>query len=189
VQLKKNKLIYLNDCIYVQEWGGVSNRFFPRKHDTIFIFAKSNYYKFYPERIQVPKKTLTEGLNPSGRTTKTPCDVFYDLGNFGTTSSERIKDPETYKNFQWQKPLKLMNRLLLPFSDEQDWILDPFMGLGTTGVWCVQNRRNFYGIENNFKIFELAKERISHATPNNFYRSISSDMATNTDPQDAKLLE
>jgi site-specific DNA-methyltransferase (adenine-specific) len=169
-RLLSDMLIYVNDCVYKQEWGGVSQRYFPRKHDTIFIYARSPEYKFYPERVLVPKKTLSQGLNPSGRTEKIPCDVFDDLGNFSTTDSERIKDPLTGKCFQWQKPLKLMHRLLLPFTDEGDWILDTHMGTGTTGEWCVRNKRNFYGIEKNERIFNIAYERITHSVPNNFYR-------------------
>ena len=31
--------IWLNTCIMIQEWGGTSKRFFPRKHDYIFIYV------------------------------------------------------------------------------------------------------------------------------------------------------
>jgi DNA modification methylase len=165
--LLKKTLFYVNDCIYKQEWGGISQRYFPRKHDTIFIYANSLNYKFYPERVLVPKKTLTDGLNPSGRVTKIPCDVFDDLGNFVTTDRERIKDPNTDKNFKWQKPMKLMDRLLFPFTDINDWIMDPFMGTGTTAEWCLRNNRNFYGIEKDTKMFKIAKDRVNHALHNN----------------------
>jgi site-specific DNA-methyltransferase (adenine-specific) len=53
-----------------------------------------------------------------------------------------------------------MERLILPFTDVDDWVLDPFMGTGTTGVVCKQTQRNFVGIESNEKIFTLAKKRI-----------------------------
>ncbi len=188
--LLQKTLYYLNDCIYKQEWGGVSQRYFPRKHDTIFIYANSTYYKFYPERVLVPKKTLSAGLNPSGGTEKIPCDVFDDLGNFSTMDAERIKDPFTGRNFPWQKPLKLMDRLLLPFTDEGDWVMDTHMGTGTTGEWCVMNKRNFYGIEKDEHIFDIAKERILHAVPNNFYRVKPTDsLSAEANPEDAKLSE
>lgn len=186
--LLNETLFYVNDCVYKQEWGGVSQRYFPRKHDTIFIYANSRDYKFYPGRVLVPKKTLSKGLNPSGREEKIPCDVFDDLGNFGTMSSERIKDPLTGSNFPWQKPLKLMDRLLLPFTDEGDWVMDTHMGTGTTGAWCAMNNRNFYGIENNKHIFAIAKERISHAIPtDNTNSSPSSRLSTDKNTEDAKL--
>jgi len=151
-------MVFINWAIYKQEWGGTSKRFFPRKHDDILIYGKSKSYKFYPERIQIPKVTAGTAFDKKGTGLKTPCDVFDDLGNFSTISKERIKVDG--KNIQWQKPYKLMSRLLLPFTDEGDWVLDPFMGSGSTGAWCILNNRNFVGIENDPKVFMLANDRL-----------------------------
>lgn len=155
--------IWINTCIYVQEWGGVPRNAFPRKHDYIFIYANGEDYKFYKDRIQVPKLTATsKTFNPSGRTTKTPCDVFYDLGNFSTVSNERVKDDSGH-NVRWQKPLKLFDRIIFPFTDEEDDVGDPFMGVGSLGEWCKKNNRNYIGYENSVEIFNLAKERLIDA--------------------------
>lgn len=151
-------LIYVNDVIYLQEWGGTSQRWFPRKHDVIYIYAKGPNYKFYPDRVQIPKATAGTKLDKKGTGLKTPCDVFYDLGNFMTTSKERIKVDG--HNVKWQKPLKLMERLFLPFTDEGDWILDPFLGTGSSAAWAKANKRNLVGIEIDPRMVEIAKERI-----------------------------
>jgi len=150
---------FINWLIYIQEWGGVPRRAFPRKHDDILMYANSDNYKFYRERIQIPKITANSNFNVSGRATKTPCDVFYDLGNFSTVSKERVK--HNGKGFQWQKPLKLIDRLFLPVTDEGDWVFDPFGGVATVGVWCKENNRNYIGVENDESIFKLGKERLS----------------------------
>lgn len=150
---------FLNWIITIQEWGGTSKRFFPRKHDDILMYAKGKDYKFYPERIQIDKVTKGTNFDKKGTGLKTPCDVFYDLGNFSTVSKERVKD-DSGKNIQWQKPLKLMERLLLPTTDEGDFILDPFMGTGTTGVWSLKNNRFFYGIEYDPEIYDIAVKRL-----------------------------
>ena len=149
---------FINHLIYKQEWGGASKRFFPKKHDDILFYTKGKDYKFYADRIRIPKVTAGTALDKNGGL-KIPCDVFDDLGNFSTISKERIK--LNNKNIQWQKPLKLINRLLLPTTDEGDLVLDPFMGSGTTGVWCKQNNRDFIGIEVDEKIFSIAEERIT----------------------------
>ena len=149
----------INICIYKQEWGGQPRKGFPNKHDYILIYSNGKDWKWYPERIQVPKKTLNSALNPSGRTTKTPCSVFDDLGNFSTTSGERVKGSDG-RNVPYQKPLKLFDRILLPFTDEGDLIIDPFMGSGTVGEWCVNNNRSYYGVENNPETCNLARNRI-----------------------------
>lgn len=151
-------LTYVNDVIYLQEWGGTSQRWFPRKHDVIYIYAKGTDYKFYPDRVQIPKATAGTKLDKKGTGLKTPCDVFYDLGNFMTTSKERIKI--NGHNVKWQKPLKLMERLFLPFTDEGDWILDSFLGTGSSAAWAKANKRNLVGIDNDPVMVEIAKERI-----------------------------
>lgn len=153
---------FLNILITLQEWGGTSKRFFPRKHDYILFYSKGKNYKFYPDRIQIPKVTAGTSLDKKGTGLKTPCDVFYDLGNFPTTSRERVKGVDG-KNIQWQKPLKLFDRILRVCTDNNDLVLDPFMGSGTTGVWCKTNNRDFIGIEKDKKIFSMAKKRIESA--------------------------
>lgn len=149
---------FVNWVIYKQEWGGISKRSFPKKHDDILIYAKDLAYKFYPERIMIPKVTAGTTLDKRGDGVKIPCDVFDDLGNFHTMDKERIKLDG--HNIQWQKPLKLMERLLLPFTDETDTVLDPFLGSGSTGVWCIRNHRNFIGIENDPVVLEIAEKRL-----------------------------
>ncbi len=59
-----------------------------------------------------------------------------------------------------QKSLSLMEDLLKIHSNENNVILDPFMGSGTTGVACKNLNRSFIGIEMDDKYFEIAKERI-----------------------------
>ena len=71
------------------------------------------------------------------------------------SGSERTAHPT-------QKPLKLMEEILQIHSNENDIILDPFMGSGTTGVACKNTSRRFIGIEIYEKYFNLAKERLSN---------------------------
>lgn len=61
-----------------------------------------------------------------------------------------------------QKPIKLIEKLITNSSKEEDIILDPFMGSGTTGVACINTNRNFIGIELDDKYFEIAKNRIEN---------------------------
>ena len=59
-----------------------------------------------------------------------------------------------------QKPIDLMKYLIEVSSNENDTVLDPFMGSGSTGVACVNTNRNFVGIELDKNYFEIAKCRI-----------------------------
>ena len=91
---------FVNWCIYLQEWGGTSKKFFSKKHDDILIYTKGKDYKFYYDQIMIPKKTAGTKFDKRGDGLKIPCDVFYDLGNFSTIAKERIKNGD--KNIQWQ---------------------------------------------------------------------------------------
>lgn len=59
-----------------------------------------------------------------------------------------------------QKPLDLIERLVRASSNENDLVLDPFMGSGTTGVACLKHKRNFIGIEADEGYYSAAKKRI-----------------------------
>ncbi|OEJ13829.1 DNA methylase [Brachyspira hampsonii] len=62
-----------------------------------------------------------------------------------------------------QKPVALMERLVRLVSDENNTILDPFMGGGSTGVACINTNRKFIGIELDDEYFDTAVKRISKA--------------------------
>ena len=61
------------------------------------------------------------------------------------------------------KPVDLMEKFITNHSEEGFKILDPFMGVGSTGVASKNLNRNFIGIELNDKYFKIAKERIENA--------------------------
>jgi DNA modification methylase len=115
-------------------------------------------HRFYSDRIQVAKATANTRLNPSGRETKTATAFISDIC-LTTTSKERVKLEDGHL-IRWQKPLALLDRVLLPFTDEGDWILDPFSGSNSTGLWCKNNNRNYTGIELDKEVFKIGKERI-----------------------------
>jgi site-specific DNA-methyltransferase (adenine-specific) len=62
-----------------------------------------------------------------------------------------------------QKPVVLLEKLLLAYSNEGDTVLDNCMGSGSTGVACANLNRNFIGMELEEEYFEIAKERIYKA--------------------------
>ena len=71
-----------------------------------------------------------------------------------------IKDKKLY-NHPTIKPITIIEKLIRNSSDENDLILDCFMGSGTTGVACKNLNRKFIGIELSKEYFEIAKERIN----------------------------
>lgn len=65
-----------------------------------------------------------------------------------------------------EKPVSLMSILIENSSNENEVILDPFMGSGSTGVACVNTNRNFIGIELNEEYFKIAEKRLKDAQSN-----------------------
>ena len=59
-----------------------------------------------------------------------------------------------------QKPVLLLEDLIKTFSNENDLVVDLTMGSGSTGVACLNTKRNFIGIEMDDNYFEIAKKRI-----------------------------
>jgi DNA modification methylase len=59
-----------------------------------------------------------------------------------------------------QKPVPLMEYLILSYTNPGDVVLDNCMGSGTTGVASMKNGRGFIGIERDDAYFELARDRI-----------------------------
>lgn len=109
---------------------------------------------------------------------KTKHTFNYELMKNGDFPSDFIKKPKTQMRSVWaigtpkksektfgkhptQKPLDLLERIILASTNEGDLILDPFMGSATTGVAALKLGRKFVGIEKEKEFVELAEKRLS----------------------------
>lgn len=70
-----------------------------------------------------------------------------------------LKDEKEFGKHPTQKPLALLERIILATSKENDLILDPFNGSGTTGIACLKLNRRYIGIEKEQEYLELTKKR------------------------------
>ena len=59
------------------------------------------------------------------------------------------------------KPVKLMSYIITLFTREGDWVIDPFLGSGTTGLASKLINRHFVGIEREKEYFDICEERLS----------------------------
>ena len=62
-----------------------------------------------------------------------------------------------------QKPVPLLEYLIMTYTNERDVVLDNCMGSGSTGVACVNTGRDFIGIEIEENYFKIAEKRIKEA--------------------------
>jgi hypothetical protein len=152
--------IFVNHLVWKNEWGNHPKNRFHQCYDDILVFSKGKDYKFYPDRIQVDKVTKNKGLNPSGRDTKNATAWIDDIC-LTTTAKERVKKSDGHL-VRWQKPVKLFDRIIAPFTDAGDLIFDPFAGSGSLGEWSLNNNRSYIGIEYDKEVFELAQKRLDN---------------------------
>ncbi|MGQ0505788.1 MAG: DNA-methyltransferase [Myxococcaceae bacterium] len=74
------------------------------------------------------------------------------------------KSEKAHGGHPTQKPLALLERVVLSTTQEDALVLDPFNGSGTTGVAAVKNRRRYVGIDMNEMYLELTKRRVEAAS-------------------------
>ena len=83
----------------------------------------------------------------------------YDTKKTYFITPTNAKDKERYQH-PTCKPVEILQNFIVNSSNENDVVLDPFMGSGSTGVACINTHRNFIGIEINAKYYETAKTRL-----------------------------
>lgn len=133
-----------------------------RAHENICVFYKSQPTYNAQKSMGKPYKAK------SGETTSSNFGKFN--GNHHTENIDGKRYPLTVLNFNGehnkgkmhptQKPIPLLEYLVKTYTNEGDTVLDNCMGSGSTGVACVNTRRNFIGIEIDEKYFNIAKHRI-----------------------------
>lgn len=82
------------------------------------------------------------------------------INNLGTKNYFDIPNIIGNKVHPTEKPIELMKILVENSTNENDVVLDPFMGSGSTGVACKIANRDFIGIEIDKTFFDIAKKRI-----------------------------
>jgi site-specific DNA-methyltransferase (adenine-specific) len=96
-----------------------------------------------------------DGLHPFGPLVS---DVWTDI--------HRIKHNSKRDPHPCQLPLHLMDRLILLTTDENDIILDPFSGTGTTAISAKRLGRQYIGFELDEKYAEISQEKLELVQPN-----------------------
>ncbi len=108
--------------------------------DTISMYLKDKRYKDLDAR----RKHLEKGKYATN---------ILRVPSLKGSSKEKVGHPS-------QKPLKLIEMLVLSATREGDSVLDPFSGSGTTAVVCQNFGRNFTGIEIDEKFVKIAENRV-----------------------------
>jgi site-specific DNA-methyltransferase (adenine-specific) len=141
------------------------SKYQPQKiHEDICVFSIESH-NYYPQ-LTKRDKPITMGKNRSekGASNLHCAKPEYNKKVYDTKQPESIVFYNTRSEKKGlhptQKPIGLMEYLIKTYTNENETVLDFTMGSGSTGVACVNTNRNFIGIEQDDKYFEIAKERI-----------------------------
>ena len=115
--------------------------------------------------IQVPKPAKKEkdfGLSGEEKQIYTDENGKFGYGNTnGDNFGDRIENVKRKNIHPTTKPVKLMSYIITLFTREGDWVIDPFLGSGTTGLASKLINRHFVGIEREKEYFDICEERLS----------------------------
>ena len=131
--------------------------------ENIIIFNSKIYY---PQGLLKHNKITKQGTTVTTSVTDWTRNKEYiqEFCNYPRNIIEFKKEhPSIHPT---QKPVALLEYLIKTYTVENETVLDFTMGSGSTGIACLNNNRNFIGIEMDNEIFNTAKNRIdNHVIP------------------------
>ncbi|MBK8094289.1 MAG: site-specific DNA-methyltransferase [Verrucomicrobiaceae bacterium] len=138
---------------------------FTPQYEMVLVLRKGERVKFNKDAVRIPydEKTIAQYLKDPRYKDLEARKAHLNKGKYATNilrvpslkgqSKEKCGHPS-------QKPLGLIEKLVLCSTDAGDTVLDPFLGSGTTAVAAQQNGRNWLGIEMDSNYVEIAQERL-----------------------------
>jgi len=155
--LEKNNYDIINDIIWYKPNAppNLSCKYFTHSHEIVLWARKSSesHHTFNYEKMK--------GWNNPKDKLKNKDKQMRSVWSIPLLS----KAEKEFGKHPTQKPLELLNRIITSSSNEGDWILDPFVGSGTTGIVCNILKRKFVGIDNKKEYLDLAIKRF-HSNKN-----------------------
>ena len=145
-----------------------------KEHEDVLVFARGRV-NFYPqkeerqgsggERVKHSFRT-TEGNYPDsfmGKIKEKHPDIIDELRYPSSVQEFNNRAVGDRGQHPTQKPVALFEYLIKTYTNEGDLVLDNCAGSGTTGVACINLKRNYILIEKDPDYFKIAQERIKNA--------------------------
>jgi len=156
----------LNDISWVKPNPppNLSCRYFTHATETIIWAAKNkksrhtfNYELMRKLAGGKQMKSFFGRIDEGSQEDKDVPDHYWDV-------QPPAREEKVFGKHPTQKPVALIERILMASSHEADLVLDPFMGSGTTGIGAFKLHRKFVGIEFDQKYIELFRKRLDQVT-------------------------
>lgn len=132
---------------------GAKTNLVSTREDILWYVKDTKEYTYNKIASTIRKKTGGTIGRKNGNQYRALSNVWTDISPIVPWSKERVNHPT-------QKPLMLMDRIITVFSNENDLVLDPFAGSGTTAVASIRNKRRYLCFENEEEYFTIMKDRV-----------------------------
>jgi site-specific DNA-methyltransferase (adenine-specific) len=145
---------FLNEIIWAYDYGGRARDKWARKHDNILWYAKSDAWTFNRDEVdRIPY--MAPGLVGAEKAArgKLPTDTWW-MTIVPTNGKERTGYPT-------QKPLKLLERIVVASSARGGLVADFFCGSGTAGVAAKRLGRRYLLVDENPTAIEITNKRLA----------------------------
>ncbi len=147
---------FKNEIAWCYAGGGIPKNNYPKKHDVILFYTKSEKYYFSHQMRNYSKsgsgrRSNGDKYDLQGQTPVN--DWWIDIAPQNTQSKDKV-------NYNTQKPKELIIRFVLASTNEGDTVADYYLGSGTTAVVCKELNRNFIGCDINPKAIEITNARL-----------------------------
>lgn len=180
-ELEEEKQLFIRSRItWQREKGRGAKSNWKNSLEDIWFCTVSEHYVFNLESVKLRRKVIAPyriNGNPKGWTEgKTAAESFRDTcpGNFWDDISIPFWSMAENTAHPTQKPEKLIAKLILASSSEDDIVFDPFLGSGTTSVVARKLNRKYVGIEQNLQYCCWAEKRLEDAVKDRRIQGYSS---------------
>ena len=152
---------FRNEIVWLYKTGGVSKRWFGRKHDTLLFYSRSSKYTFNPQKEKSYLSHKYGFSNIEIHEDKQGYFTMVTMRDVWDVPALRGNQPES-TGYPTQKPLTLYERIIRASSNEGDMVLDPFCGCATTPVAAERLGRRWVGIDIWDKAHEVVVDRLKN---------------------------
>ncbi|QET01047.1 MULTISPECIES: DNA-methyltransferase [Cupriavidus] len=163
----KQRMTMINEIIWdrrVPSMGGTTRKY-SSVHDNIGFFARQRDYYFDLDPVRIPYDAETKKARSRPRFEgKKWLEVGYNPKDLWSVPRIHRQDPER-ADHPTQKPLEIVERMVLASCPPGGIVLDPFSGSGTTAVACLRHGRRFVGFEINATYIDVARQRVAATQP------------------------
>lgn len=149
-----------NEIVWGYNWGGRTKSNFARKHEYAFCWSKGKEFLFNADDVRVERK-VKKNLRTGKLYEKGTIPTCIWTKNNHTTSKDYIGWHPTTKN------IDILKRMILAYTNENDVVLDVFMGSAATAVAALRTGRNYLGCETDKEYLDKSKERIENILEEN----------------------